>query len=738
MQNLTPDWKIIPLKDKVVIEETNFNQKLGGLSLFNTGFQAGSGNEVFKMDANGIFLGSANFSTAPFSVAFDGSTTITDLTLTGGTIKYGKTTFADSTNAGYFLSSSGLYFGSAADANYIKYTIGTGAFDVKGAVTATAGSVLGTSYLSGTISMGNLNVANRGWVQTCVFSVTDADTVAWGAGTLTDAGGIGYSIDAGSTGNMSAKTYIYLDTAVSTSVYQTTTTATTAVGAGKVMIAIAQNATNEATYQVLQGQGGQNIDAANIVTGSITANEIAASTITAGKMSVTDLSTISANIGTITAGSISVINGGNTIGFTPAGTNAIFSGPTSAPTFYVTPAGLMTAVGGRYVESYTTGENITDGDIVCVKPKTLDPIYASDDSYVSQAAADTNYGTETTMLAGYISGVPNKIVSSFVKFDLTTVPAAEYILKAELVLTIYQTIGTVTEVTIQRVSSADWAEGTITYNNQPNKTDDIRTYYGGEVLKTPGGGNTTISFDITQLLRNQKDAAVTNYGYWITSNGSSGGQNYIAFYTGEHATTAYHPYLRIVTTQESDGLIYKADADDYSLCRSILGVAQETKTTGNACKIQTHGTITNITWGSSAAGAIAYLGSTAGAYVTSTNNATRVIPIARVTGNTTAQLAVERKGVFIEKPVNSLSVDSTAFPRFYAPSDATKMCLYISSYGGSDYGPQSICAIRGSSGNQVEQFRLSDGALVTITWNANYVAVTASASITLGTYYFYT
>ena len=47
----------------------------------------------------------------------------------------------------------------------------------------------------------------------------------------------------------------------------------------------------------------------------------------------------------ITGGSMIVVNGGNTVGFNPAGTNAIYAGPTGAPTFTVTPGGLVTMTG---------------------------------------------------------------------------------------------------------------------------------------------------------------------------------------------------------------------------------------------------------------------------------------------------------------------------------------------------------------------------------------------------------
>lgn len=151
--------------------------------------------------------------------------------------------------------------------------------------TITGGSI-STSTLNGIIAQGNLNVADRGWAQTSAFTVTDADTVAWGAGTFTSADGTAYSISAGNTGNMAAKTYIYLDTLISTTVYQITTTPTLAVGAGKVLVAIAQNGTGEATFSVLDGQGGQNIDASSIVANSITANELSTSIIYAGVITI--------------------------------------------------------------------------------------------------------------------------------------------------------------------------------------------------------------------------------------------------------------------------------------------------------------------------------------------------------------------------------------------------------------------------------------------------------------------
>ena len=219
----------------------------------------GADASSFHVDIDGnMWLGAATFAAAPAKVSNAGAATFASITL--------------STN----VVLSGLQAGSSVDGQYLA-----------------AASVVSAA----------VNVALRGWTQDCAFSVTDADTVAWGAGTFTASDGTAYSIGASNTGNMAAKTYIYLDIGTSTTAYQVSTTATDAVGNGKVLVAIAQNATGEATFMLLNNNS-YNIDAANIVAGSITANEIAGSTITADKMNVSQLSAIAADLGTINAGTV--------------------------------------------------------------------------------------------------------------------------------------------------------------------------------------------------------------------------------------------------------------------------------------------------------------------------------------------------------------------------------------------------------------------------------------------------
>ena len=218
-----------------------------------------------------------------------------------GHIRAGQTDY--DTGTGFFLGISGgdpkFSIGNSAGR---KLTWDGSVLSVDGVLIAASGSSIGSAAL---------NLADRGWIQTCAFSVTDLNTVGWGAGSFIAADGTTYSIDAGNTGNMAARSYIYLDIAVSTTAYQVTTTASAAVGAGKVMIGTAINGTDEAEFELfVAGPGGSNINASQIVAGSITANEIAASTITAGKLTVSQLSAIAADLGAITAGTIVLPSGG--------------------------------------------------------------------------------------------------------------------------------------------------------------------------------------------------------------------------------------------------------------------------------------------------------------------------------------------------------------------------------------------------------------------------------------------
>ncbi len=134
---------------------------------------------------------------------------------------------------------------------------------------------------TGEVPLTITNIAAQGWSLSSNFTALDADTAQWGAGTLTTADGTAFSIAAGNTGNMSAVTYIFLDTAVSSTVLQTTTNAPDAIGSGRILIGVAQNKTDEAYFNIFGGRGTL-LSADMIAANAITANELTSSLILGG------------------------------------------------------------------------------------------------------------------------------------------------------------------------------------------------------------------------------------------------------------------------------------------------------------------------------------------------------------------------------------------------------------------------------------------------------------------------
>jgi hypothetical protein len=209
-----------------------------------------------------------------------------------------------------YIDSSGNFYFKGDTNSSIDWNITTAStLTIKGKVVAGTGSSLDGQYLTaGSVASASANLAMRGWTFNGTFSSTDADTVSWtgpGVGnvsTFTPSGGSAYSaIVAGNTGNMSALTYIYFDSATPT-VLSTTTTAATAVGDGKVLIAVAQNQTSRATFQVFGGSGGNTMLVDNLVANALSTNEFISNSAQIADATITSAKVISLVADKITAG----------------------------------------------------------------------------------------------------------------------------------------------------------------------------------------------------------------------------------------------------------------------------------------------------------------------------------------------------------------------------------------------------------------------------------------------------
>lgn len=85
IKNLSPRLKILPAEKELELQigQVPLGSRQGGLSMFSNKFKRGYGDAVFGSDENGIWLGKAEYDSAPFRVDMDGNFVATSATITG-------------------------------------------------------------------------------------------------------------------------------------------------------------------------------------------------------------------------------------------------------------------------------------------------------------------------------------------------------------------------------------------------------------------------------------------------------------------------------------------------------------------------------------------------------------------------------------------------------------------------------------------------------------------------------
>lgn len=258
-----------------------------------------------------------------------------------------------------------------------------------------------------------LPIASQGWVHDLVFSATDHNTMAWSSGTITCADGTTtFSISAGNTGNMTAVTYVYLDTDTSTTVLQTSTTATDAVGGNKILIAVAEDVASgrNARFVVFGGDGAGTplIVADNIAADAITANEIAANTITAAEIAADTITATQIAAGTITATEIQAL----AIGTGQLAAGAVTAAKITANTITANEIAAGTITAAEIATGTITATEITGS--------TLSAIYAN---MGTLTAGEIRIGTGTPgvnftgfrIMSSYLAGYNNDTLQAGIR-----------------------------------------------------------------------------------------------------------------------------------------------------------------------------------------------------------------------------------------------------------------------------------------------------------------------------------
>lgn len=123
---------------------------------------------------------------------------------------------------------------------------------------------------AGVISADLLSVGSKTFTTTLSWTAAERDIATWSSGTVLLADATSYSITSGTTGNINSTTYVYLDTDISATELQTTTTASNAVGSNKILLSIITIGSLGAkcVIDVIQSTG-TTISGDNITTGKV-------------------------------------------------------------------------------------------------------------------------------------------------------------------------------------------------------------------------------------------------------------------------------------------------------------------------------------------------------------------------------------------------------------------------------------------------------------------------------------
>lgn len=167
---------------------------------------------------------------------------------------------------------------------------------------------------------------------------------------------------------------------------------------------------------------------------------------------------------------------------------------------------------------------------------------SSADSYVRQDASGTNYGDDVLMDVGSMKdGGTYKNRRSFVKFDVSSIPASSTVGSASLTLCATAVPVAIRTYEVHAVS-ADWVETIITWSNQPAVAASAT-----DSATTPASVG-CMTWDVASDVQAWVDGT-TNYGWRVVDSAEGHPGDYLSqFRTRENSVTAERPTLDVTYT----------------------------------------------------------------------------------------------------------------------------------------------------------------------------------------------
>ena len=141
-------------------------------------------------------------------------------------------------------------------------------YNAEGQTLIDGGIIATKALLANSVTTEKLALSSKQFVPNITWTATDYNTCSWGSGNIKWADGETSSINAGNTGNIAAKTYIYYN---NTTTLQKTTTYSIAVGSNKILLAIIEPVADTDAKCLITSvfSTGTTIDGDNVITGKI-------------------------------------------------------------------------------------------------------------------------------------------------------------------------------------------------------------------------------------------------------------------------------------------------------------------------------------------------------------------------------------------------------------------------------------------------------------------------------------
>lgn len=166
------------------------------------------------------------------------------------------------------------------------------------------------------------------------------------------------------------------------------------------------------------------------------------------------------------------------------------------------------------------------------------------DTWLNQGSADTNYGTAATFS---IHDRNNNRRHGLLRFDLTSIPADATVQSATLSLVKNNAVTGTTNIVAAAASWTESGTGSATWNNMSANIG--ATSFGSVNVTASGTNNIPLNPAGIAALQSWVNTPVNNFGFGLTTTVAGAPTNFIEFHSKESGTSANHPKLTVVYTQ---------------------------------------------------------------------------------------------------------------------------------------------------------------------------------------------